>query len=260
MCGCWRSSRDCLTEERLLHIGGCSAGVPAAGSGRAGGIPLPDTGRMTWTATVRRAAAEALAVVFAVECAGCDAPDVELCDACRDALGGPPTRRVLADGLGVRSAVAFDGVPARVLRALKEEGRTAIARPLGAALRDTWPAGVDAVPVAVPSSRASLRRRGFVPVELIARRAGWRCLPLLALGRSTDDQRLLSSAGREENVAGAMTVRAGVASRVGSRAVMLLDDVVTTGATLSEAHRALRSVGIPVAGALTVASTPRRFG
>ena len=79
-------------------------------------------------APVRRALADALTLLFPVDCAGCDEPDVALCDACRLALTPVPTRRLLPSGLAVWSGLTFEGTAARVIRSLKEDGRTGLAR------------------------------------------------------------------------------------------------------------------------------------
>ena len=171
-------------------------------------------------------------------------------------------RRVLASGLVVHAGIPFDGVAARVLRALKEQGRTGLARSLAPALAAALAAAADApdapsagegwTVVPVPTSRASMRRRGFRVVELIAGRAGVRVTPLLRNVRQTSDQRGLDVAARERNVAASM--RARVATGL---SVILVDDVVTTGATLREAERALRAAGAARVVAATVAATPR---
>lgn len=206
---------------------------------------------------VRSALADALALVLPVSCAGCDAPDTGLCPACRAAvapLPGRAVRRVLDDGLVVHSALVFDGVAARAIRALKEDGRTGLARPLGATLAALLDGlvPVGAVVVAVPSSPAALRRRGFAPVELLVRRAGRHPRRLLRGARRADDQRALGRAERRRNVDGAFVARTGEGLDV-----VLVDDVVTTGATLAEAARALRAAGARVVCAVTVAATPR---
>ena len=92
-----------------------------------------------WVATVVRGAlAEALALVLPVRCAGCDEPDVALCEACAVLLRPTVTRSSL--GVEVWSGATFDGALARVVRALKEDGRTGLARQLAPCLR----AAVDA--------------------------------------------------------------------------------------------------------------------
>jgi ComF family protein len=216
----------------------------------------------TLTDSVRDALADALALVHPVECAGCGHPDVTLCAACRVDLIPRVIRRELAPGVTVWSGLTFEGTTARVLRALKGDGRTGLARPLAPALSAAVDAALrstavgTATPVRlvpVPTSRASYRRRGFRVPELLAARAGMATARLLAASRATSDQRGLDHGARRRNMAGAMRVRG--ESR-GARLVVI-DDVVTTGATLVEAVRALRHAGADVVGCVTVASTPR---
>lgn len=207
---------------------------------------------------MRTALADALTLLLPVDCAGCDAPDTVLCDACCAALAPDPTRRRLDDGLVVWSGLRFDGVPARVIRALKEEGRAGLAAPLANALRsavDAAAAGETRRPpilVPLPTSRGAHLRRGYRVPDLLARRTGCPVLPLLRHSGRTRDQRGLDRASRRDNVAGAFAVR----RAQGVERVVLVDDVVTTGATLGEAARVLRIAGIEVAGCATVAATP----
>lgn len=199
----------------------------------------------------------ALAIAFPVWCAGCDRADVSLCGECREALRAQPVRRVLPGGLSATAALAFDGIAARVVRAFKEDGRTALARPLGAALAQVLTPGAAVVPV--PPSRAAMRRRGYDAVGLVARRAGASRHPLLVPARAAADQRGLTREERAANVAGLFRVSRSARGRLPAGVPLLLvDDVLTTGATLVEAARTLRSAGIPVAGAAVIAATPRR--
>lgn len=218
---------------------------------------------------LRTALAEALSLVFPTWCAGCDLPGVPLCEDCAAALGPDPRMRRLPDGLPVYSALAFDGVAARVIRALKEEGRTALAGPLGTALGAAVDAaavlaapadaaraaagvagGLHVVPV--PTSRAALRRRGYRVAELVAARAGLVPERLLRAASPAADQRGLGRAERARNVADTMRSRGAAGRRI-----LLVDDVVTTGATLTEAARALRADGAEVIAAATIAATAR---
>ncbi|WP_159501071.1 ComF family protein [Microbacterium sp. 18062] len=206
----------------------------------------------------RRAAADALALVLPVSCAGCGTLDVALCAACRRLLSTPlPLTRRLGPRLDVHSAFAYEGEPAAVLRALKEDGRTSLARPLGLALAaraaSVFP-GDRMRYVAVPTSPAAMRRRGYRVVELVLRRSGLPAVPALRTARRTADQRRLGRDDRARNVSGSLTA-AGVTP---GEKVVVVDDVVTTGATLSEAARALERAGGVVVGALTVAATPKR--
>ncbi|MCR2801678.1 phosphoribosyltransferase family protein [Microbacterium sp. zg-Y818] len=204
---------------------------------------------------MRGALADALSLAFPTWCAGCDLADTALCPPCRAQLA-PRPRRHSAGGLQIWSGLGFEGVPARVLRAFKEDGRTSLALALAPALAaalGAYDSPVAVVPV--PASRASVRRRGYRPVELIARRCGVHPHRLLQVARATRDQRGLTREARSANVAGSMTLRAVV-----DLPVVLVDDVVTTGATLAEAARVLRAGGMRVMGAATVAVTARTYG
>lgn len=211
-------------------------------------------------AVVREACADALALVLPVSCAGCDEPDVVLCERCALALVPDPRRHVVEAPGGdvvVWSGLVFEGVAARVLRAIKEDGRTglvaALTPALVAALARAGAPG--AVTVPMPTSRAAYRRRGFRLPELLIRRAGWRGRRLLRPARQTADQRGLDRDARRRNVAHSL-----VSADAGGLRVIVVDDVVTTGASLAEAVRALRVAGADVVAAVTVAATPRRSG
>lgn len=164
------------------------------------------------------------------------------------------------EGLPVVAALTYQGVAARCIRRVKEEGETSLARPLGAALAAVMPtAPADAstsLLVPVPTGRAAFRRRGYRVPELVMRRAGLQVSRILAQTRRTDDQRELDAAQRSRNVAWSMRAR----HARGPGDVLLFDDVVTTGATLDESARALTAAGFRVSGAVTLAATPRHRG
>jgi ComF family protein len=112
--------------------------------------------------------------------------------------------------------------------------------------------------VAVPQTPRRLRERGFNPAERIARAAaraaGVRCAPAALIRlRDGPSQTGLDRAARRRNVAGAFGVRARTA--IPSR-VWLVDDVVTTGATIREAARVLRRAGAREVVGVCVARTP----
>lgn len=202
------------------------------------------------------ALSEALAFVLPVACAGCGEGGSAICGACRAALA-PAVTVAPAGGLVVHAALAYEGRAADVLRAFKGEGRTDLARPLGAALRAALAsaaAGADpplsAVPV--PSRRDSRRRRGYAVVETLLRAAGADPVPALRWSRRVDDQRGLGREDRARNVRAALDAR-GI--RRGER-VVIVDDVATTGATLLEAERALAAAGAQVVAAAVLARTP----
>ncbi|MFT4122659.1 MAG: phosphoribosyltransferase family protein [Microbacteriaceae bacterium] len=211
----------------------------------------------------REAALDALAVVLPVRCAGCGRADRALCGGCRAALAPRPAiEHRTPGGLLVRAAHEYGGVVRRVLLAYKEDGRTVLARelavPLAALLAPALlapgpvPPGPGVVIAAVPSSAAARRRRGFEPVPTLLRAAGYRSPRLLVVAPGPQ-QKGLGLAERARARSGAMRARRPLAGIP----VLLVDDVVTTGASLDEAARAVRAAGGTVAGAVALASTPR---
>jgi len=168
------------------------------------------------------------------------------------------------------AAGAYEDGLRRAVLAYKERGRRELAPQLGELLAASVaellgaarpPPGAAVALVPVPSSRAARSARGGDHLQPLARRAGrrrgLRIVPgALSLVRNPADSAGLTRAERAANLDGAM--RAAPAPS-GWRA-LVVDDVVTTGATLREAVRALRAAGWPVCGAATVAVTPRRHG
>jgi len=214
---------------------------------------------------VRSAVTDAAALALPERCAGCLGPGSLVCAECLRALAPAPLRVVLGnaqgDELDVWAGVSFAGPAASVLRTMKRDARPRLARylapALAAALREVSHAGSaepgSLVAVPIPSSRKSLRVRGFRVVDAVARRAGVQPVSLLVLRRAAADQRGLGRAERLENLRGGMRAR-----RASGLRVVIVDDVVTTGATLLEAARALRAAGAVVVGAATIAATPLR--
>lgn len=201
----------------------------------------------------RRIGGDALALLLAATCPGCERPGTLLCDACRMLLRAEPHEVRTPTGMPVHAALRYEGVPARAIRRLKENGATMLARPMGASLAGilrTRAAGALIVPV--PTSRAAFRRRGYRVPELLVRRAGATAHRLLVSARRTGDQRGLDREARARNVAASMR-----AARRGHGRVVIVDDVVTTGATLDEAARALRAAGFTPVCAIALAATPR---
>ncbi len=187
--------------------------------------------------------------------------------------------------LAVWSAAPYDGPVRAALVAWKDHDRPDVTPVLALALRraaraaaaELVPAGareraaagplphVDGARLLVvpaPSSASSRRARGRRPVLDLARRSlgerGGRVLPVLEQRRGVRDQSGLDSAERAANLAGAVRVPASWARYVRGRPCLLVDDVVTTGATLLESARALRDVGAGPVVAVTVAATVLR--
>lgn len=220
--------------------------------------PGPPAARLIAPETVRRLLREVADFVFASVCAGCGRAGTALCAPCEAGLA-PHVVRPGSGALPLRAGLAFDGAAAAVLRAVKEDGQTSLIRALrpalAAAVHDLC-AGTDAprridVAVPVPTSRAAFRRRGFRVPEILARGTGIPMQRALAYTRRVQDQRGLGADERRRNLAGGL-----IATRAGAGATALIvDDVITTGATCAEAARALRAAGFRVAGAVAVAAT-----
>jgi predicted amidophosphoribosyltransferase len=224
-------------------------------------------------------------LVLPTACAGCGRGRILLCDACRRALCPGPARRVRLlspepPGMpAVHAAAEYADRARAVLLAHKERGALPLAGPLGRALaasvraavrgaagpRDagtSWAAGsagsLSLVPV--PSARSAVARRGHDPVRRIAlaaagtlRREGLavRVRPVLRQRRSVADQAGLGAAQRLANLAGALTAPPG--GLPAGEPVLLVDDLVTTGASLTEAARVVRAAGCRLLGAAVVA-------
>ena len=122
--------------------------------------------------------------------------------------------------------------------------------------------GTAIILVPVPSARRAVRERGFDATAALARtaarwlRADYRAsvAPALAQLPGVRDQSGLDARARSANLAGGFRLR----GRRPDRPVVLVDDLVTTGSSLTEAARVLRRADIDVLGAATVAATDRR--
>lgn len=180
-------------------------------------------------------------LLLPARCAACGAVADVLCRRCAfrlDVCALPDLGAVrLADGVMAVGAFAYEGTAAEVVRGLKLGGRWAAARGLGDLLRDRLGLpDANAVPTTwVPSTPARRRDRGFELPRLLA---GPGAVGLLATTRERPDQTDLDAAARLRSPQGAFT-----AVRRVPPAVVLLDDVRTTGATATAAALALRAAG-----------------
>lgn len=190
-------------------------------------------------------------------CAQCGVPFAHdagagaLCAAC---VAQPPAFE------RARAVLRYDDASKGMILAFKHGDRTDAAPAFG-----QWMARAGAglladadVIAPVPLHRWRLLRRRFNQSALLARRisqlSGVEAAPLaLERVRATPTQGGLSADGRRRNVQGAFAVREGQAGAVAGRRVVLVDDVYTTGATLSACARALRRAGARAVTALALA-------
>jgi predicted amidophosphoribosyltransferase len=209
-------------------------------------------------------------------CALCGELDVVVCDAC-DAhireFGG--TRRVLVTPgcvVHVHSAVVAGPEILRLVTDFKDRGHSHLAGYLGGVLSsvtltDDIP-GLTRAPdidisrgdvvVTVPQSRRAYRRRGWHPARRLARAAGYRPQEILEVHARHIDQTTLTRDRRWQNVLHTVRVLPDRAHLIQGRRVTIIDDVITTGATMAEVARALMVAGAGSVHGVTLASVERR--
>lgn len=192
-------------------------------------------------------------------CAGCGAPGEVLCARCRTELAAPPHRvspRV-EPGVPVWALGPYSETRRSVILAMKERGDRTVRRWVGAVLAAavatlTARGEVGEHPVLVPAPTAarSARLRGGDPVTDACRATGLPTAAVLVHARGVRDSVGLSPAARRANLAGRVRLR----GPVPAGELVLVDDVVTTGATLAAACAKLTVAGAHVRGALAFAA------
>lgn len=217
-------------------------------------------------------------------CPGCGAPWWGACPSCRAHLIAQPVRLTAPTPAPAgfpltATAGVYDDVHRGLITAHKEVQALSLTPVLGdrlaAAIRKLLDVrgvsvGEPVVLVPVPSAARTVRDRGFDATGALAKRAARRLAAersistaaLLAQHRGLADQSGLDAAQRAANLRGGLRLRRAIGGRPepSERArVVVVDDLVTTGASLTEAVRCLDTGGFQVVGAATVSATVRRL-
>ncbi|MUL81012.1 MULTISPECIES: ComF family protein [unclassified Mycolicibacterium] len=206
-----------------------------------------------------------LDLILPLECGGCGVPSTRWCSSCAAQLGvGDDEPHLFTPrtdpGVPVFALGRHAGARRRAIVAAKERGRSDLIGPLAGALNSglqhllAW--GVVGTPmtlVPAPTRRAAARRRGGDPVSRMAVSAaaglpGVCVVTALRLRPWVRDSVGLSGAARQRNIAGRVRLVRPIAGEV-----VLVDDIVTTGATAAESVRMLTEVGVEVSAVLTIA-------
>jgi len=252
--------------------------------------PVASSGTGGWPARVRELGRGLLDLLLPVSCVAChrllDAGEPGLvcgrcwsrlpalpyprCDRCGHPTGGRPACRWCEQlppyVRAVRSVCwAHAGAGRDVVHALKYAGWEAAAIGMAERMaRLPWPADViaeRAALVPVPLGAARLRARGFNQSERLARALATRlALPVwadvLERGRETASQTRLTPEQRLSNVSGAFRATTGAGARIRGAHVVLVDDVVTTAATLNACAAALFGAGARIVSFATFGRAP----
>ena len=207
-----------------------------------------------------------LDLILPLQCGGCGAPATRWCDTCGKELSVAAQQPIVVNPridpqIPVFALGRYAGARRQAILAMKERGRGDLVAPLARVLAVgvhrllVW--GMVETPLTIvpaPTRRWAARRRGGDPVTKVAMAAVAghpdisvvRALRMRALAR---DSVGLTTSAREHNVAG----RVLLCNKLPRTEVVVVDDVVTTGATARESVRVLQSAGARVAAVLTIA-------
>jgi predicted amidophosphoribosyltransferase len=209
-----------------------------------------------------------LDLILPAECAGCGRPADRWCPACAAVLGAAP-RRVwprAEPGVPCWALTRYQGPARAAIIAAKERHRRDLAAPFGralaAGLRELAVVGELAAArppllIPAPTRRRASRARGGDPVARMSQAAarqlpGCRVAGLLRPAGAVRDSAGLTARERGANLAGRITAKPSLPAGCG--AIVLVDDVLTTGTTARESVRALAAVGIAVDAVLVLAA------
>lgn len=202
-----------------------------------------------------------LSILAPYECLGCGAEGALLCPVCARLLPAMPERcyRCRSPSIGaltcadcagssplyrVRAAAPYGGTAKELVSRLKFSGAQAASSAMAECLAPFLKTGRGTIIVPVPTAAGRIRGRGYDQARLLARRLSLRThrAYMDCLARSGQTHQVgASRSQRLHQLHGAFRVRS--TSHIRGRNLLLIDDVVTTGATLEAAARTLQAAG-----------------
>lgn len=240
---------------------------------------------------LRRWIAETLDLLLPTECAGCEQPETTLCLACQDliehmlaepsevsdhatALPVLPFAPTASDDLQeppvlpVYAAGFYTDELAGIIWAIKERSRPRLCRYFGPGFGRAITAALQhaqqrCILVPIPTEASSLHKRGFWPLAQFLKHVDLSgpAYHLLEISQSSKTrrsgaQKLRNKSARASTLRGRFQINDVLAPGLRARPVVLVDDVLTTGATLAEGYRVLTAAGFSVSAAAVVVATP----
>jgi predicted amidophosphoribosyltransferase len=204
-------------------------------------------------------------LLFPTRCFGCRELGYSICSQCRQQWN-PHLYQSRITNLAVYSAIPYSPIAKNILLAAKEQGVKSadqlVRNAVKVSIHELFKRYPNCALVPIPSSAASNRRRGrdFINEMAItvAKDFGVAVLPLLEHQRHIRDQSRLNISNRRQNLAMALSIKPQFRGNYSGENVVILDDLVTTGATIGEANRALTRGGFKVQAAATACVALRR--
>ena len=205
-------------------------------------------------------------IIFPSRCIGCTRLGISICSECRKQWHPHIYQREInwnGENFPVLSAIQYSPIASRVLLSAKESQIRAadqlIVNGVVHSLNTFVKRYGSATLVPVPSRKSANRKRGrnFLQeiTSQVAAEVGLSSHSLLTHSRKVRDQSRLNIADRSENLSRAFSIARELTAQLSAGntgpAIIVIDDLITTGATLSEAIRALRTAGFTVLGAVT---------
>lgn len=208
-------------------------------------------------------------LIIPIECVSCGASNIIICTSCRtQLLDSPEAQPVLLSTrppFKLASQLPFNDVVSRIVLGAKDDGNADLERVLVDSLTRTRALfSSELILIPIPGTTRARQARGrdflFDVCQSIAKVTGDLVLPILTLGRKVAPQKKLNAHERLMNMQGALRIREDLKVKFHDahprHELLLVDDVLTTGATMREGFRALTAGGAWCVGGISAAYSP----